>query len=82
MDRLRTALMSAAQNGHEQVARVLLEAGAVVSVQLRSGQRRFNGCGRHSADSARLAYTHAHRRQTFLIRHYRGIWKGIWVSYR
>ena len=28
-----TALMLAAQNGHEQVARVLLEAGAVVGAQ-------------------------------------------------
>ena len=32
-----TALMFAAENGHEQVALVLLEAGAVVDTQLPSG---------------------------------------------
>ena len=32
-----TALMLAAQNGHEQVARVLLEAGAVVGAQNNDG---------------------------------------------
>ena len=32
-----TALMFAAQNGHEQVARVLLEAGAVVGAQSNAG---------------------------------------------
>ena len=31
------ALMLAAQNGHEQVARVLLEAGAVVIAQTNDG---------------------------------------------
>ena len=32
-----TALMCAAQNGHEQVARALLEAGAVVGAQTNDG---------------------------------------------